>query len=162
MTVEPTYPAVGRKAPAFTLPSSTGDAVSLKDLLGKTVVLYFYPRADTPGCTREACGFSDAIAGYKKAGVPVFGVSPDPIRDVTKFATKFKLAFPLLADEEHAVCEKYGAWREKSMYGRKYMGAMRVTFIIDKAGRIAHVFEKVKPEGHDAEVMAWLKENELV
>ncbi|QOV88605.1 thioredoxin-dependent thiol peroxidase [Humisphaera borealis] len=153
------YPAVGKKAPAFSLPASSGETISLKDQIGKPVVVYFYPKADTPGCTKEACGFRDAIAGYKKAGVPVFGVSPDPVKAVTKFADKFDLTFPLLADEDHAVCDKYGVWQEKSMYGRKYMGAARVTFIIDKDGKVAHVFEKVKPEGHDAEVMGWLKEH---
>jgi len=153
------YPAVGAKAPAFSLPASNGQTVTLKSLAGKPAVIYFYPRADTPGCTKEACGFRDAIAGYRKAGVPVFGISPDPVKAVTRFAEKFDLTFPLLADEDHAVCDQYGVWQEKSMYGRKYMGAARVTFVIDAKGRIAHVFEKVKPEGHDAEVMAWLKAN---
>jgi peroxiredoxin Q/BCP len=153
------YPAVGKKAPAFKLPGSEGADVSLKDFAGKPVVVYFYPKADTPGCTKEACGFRDAIAGYKKAKVPVVGISPDPIKAVDKFAKKFELNFPLLADEDHAVCEKYGVWQEKSMYGKKYWGAARVTFIIDGDGKVAHVFEKVKPEGHDAEVMTWLKEN---
>jgi peroxiredoxin Q/BCP len=155
------YPAVGTKAPAFTLPSSTGADVSLKGLAGKPVVVYFYPKADTPGCTKEACGFRDAIAGYKKADVPVLGVSPDPVKDVTKFAEKFELNFPLLADADHAVCDAYGVWQEKSMYGRKYMGAARVTFVIDREGKVAHVFEKVKPEGHDKEVMEWLKAHDL-
>jgi peroxiredoxin Q/BCP len=159
MPENPTYPKIGTKAPAFSLPSSTGKEVSLKDFSGNPVVVYFYPRADTPGCTKEACGFSDAIATYKKLNVPVVGISPDPVKDVTKFAEKFKLKFPLLADEDHAICEKYGVWQEKSMYGRKYMGAARVTFVIDKNGRVAHVFEKVKPEGHDKEVLEWLKAN---
>ncbi len=157
MADAPTYPAVGKKAPAFSLPSSTGETIALKDLAGQRVVVYFYPRADTPGCTKEACGFRDAIAGYKKANVPVLGISPDPVKDVTKFAKKFDLNFPLLADEDHAVCETYGVWQEKSMYGRKYWGAARVTFIIDADGKVAHVFEKVKPEGHDKEVIEWLK-----
>src|SRR4051812_30982727 len=151
-----TYPKVGTKAPTFSLPSSTGKEISLKEFAGNPVVVYFYPRADTPGCTKEACGFSDAIATYKKLSVPVVGISPDPVKDVTKFAEKFKLKFPLLADEDHAVCDKYGVWQEKSMYGRKYMGAARVTFVIDKSGKIAYVFEKVKPEGHDKEVLEWL------
>lgn len=159
MPDSPKYPAVGAKAPAFSLPSSTGETITLKDFSGKPVVVYFYPKADTPGCTKEACGFRDAIAGYKKADVPVVGISPDPIKAVDKFAKKFDLNFPLLADEDHAVCEKYGVWQEKSMYGRKYMGAARVTFIIDKSGKIAHVFEKVKPEGHDKEVLEWLRAN---
>ncbi len=152
-------PTTGTKAPNFKLPSSTGETVNLKDSAGKNVVLYFYPKADTPGCTKEACGFRDAIAGYKKLGVPVFGISPDPVEDVTKFAEKFKLNFPLLADADHAISEKYGVWGEKSMYGKKYWGVLRTTFIIGKDGKIAHVFEKVKPEGHDQEVLNWLKEN---
>ena len=147
----------GDKAPTFKLPASTDEAIDLADYKGQRVVLYFYPRADTPGCTKEACGFRDAIAGYKKLGVPVFGVSPDPVKDVKEFAEKFKLNFPLLADEDHAVCEKYGVWQEKSMYGKKYMGAARTTFVISGDGKIEHVFEKVKPEGHDQEVLAYLK-----
>ena len=147
----------GSKAPTFKLPSSTGETIDLKDYRGKKVVLYFYPRADTPGCTKEACGFRDAIAGYKKLGVPVFGISPDPIADVKKFSDKFKLNFPLLADEDHSVTEKYGVWQEKSMYGKKYMGAARTTFIIGEDGKIEHVFEKVKPEGHDQEVLEYLR-----
>jgi peroxiredoxin Q/BCP len=148
---------VGDKAPTFKLPSSTGETINLADSKGKRVVLYFYPHADTPGCTKEACGFRDAIAGYKKLDVPVYGISPDPVKDVTKFAEKFKLNFPLLADEDHAITEKYGAWQEKSMYGKKYMGAARTTFIIGPDGKIEHVFEKVKPEGHDQEVLAYLQ-----
>jgi len=147
----------GSKAPTFNLPSSTGEDVNLADYKGKKVVLYFYPRADTPGCTKEACGFRDAIAGYKKLGIPVFGVSPDPVEDVTKFAKKFDLNFPLLADADHAITEKYGVWQEKSMYGKKYMGAARTTFIIGPDGKIEHVFEKVKPEGHDQEVLTYLQ-----
>lgn len=153
-------PQPGKAAPKFKLPASDGKTYDMKDLFGKSpVVIYFYPKADTPGCTKEACGFRDSIAGYKKLGVPVFGISPDPVKDVTKFAEKFELNFPLLADEDHAVCEKYGVWVEKSMYGKTYMGAARTTFIVGKDGKIAHVFEKVKPEGHDAEVLEWLKAN---
>src|SRR6476646_6129697 len=149
---------ISQAAPRFNLPSSTGDNVKLAYYVGKSrVVLYFYPRADTPGCTKEACGFRDAIASYKKLGVPVFGISPDPVKDVVAFAEKFKLNFPLLADEDHAVTEKYGAWQEKSMYGKKYMGAARTTFVIGADGKIEHVFEKVKPEGHDQEVLAYLQ-----
>src|SRR2546426_8796168 len=110
----------GKAAPAFTLADAKGKEVSLADFAGRNVVLYFYPRADTPGCTKEACGFRDAIASYKKLEVPVFGISPDPVDDVKKFGEKFKLNFPLLADADHAVCEKYGVWQEKSMYGKKY------------------------------------------
>ncbi len=151
-------PAVGQPAPAFKLPSSTGETIDLAALRGKTVVLYFYPKADTPGCTKEACGFRDAIASYRKLGVPVFGISPDPVKDVTKFAEKFDLNFPLLADADHAVAERYGVWQEKSMYGKKYMGVARTTFIIGPDGKVAHVFEKVKPEGHDAEVLERLRQ----
>lgn len=148
---------VGAKAPTFNLPSSTGEHVDLKNFAGKPVVLFFYPKADTPGCTKEACGFRDAIASYKSLGVPVFGISPDPIAAVKDFADKFTLNFPLLADEDHSIAEKYGVWGEKSMYGKKYLGVARTTFIIDKDQNIAHVFEKVKPEGHDQEVLNWLK-----
>jgi thioredoxin-dependent peroxiredoxin len=152
-------PAVGKAAPKFKLPNAEGKTVDMADHFGKKpVVIYFYPKADTPGCTVEACGFRDAIAGYKKLGVPVFGISPDPVADVKAFADKFELDF-LLADEDHAVCEKYGVWVEKSMYGKKYMGAARTTFIVGKDGKIAHVFEKVKPEGHDTEVIEWLRAN---
>ncbi len=154
---EPLKP--GTKAPPFSLPSSTGETIALKDLAGQTVVLYFYPKADTPGCTKEACGFRDAIAGYKKINATVFGISPDPVEDVKKFADKFNLNFPLLADADHSVADAYGVWGEKNMYGKKYFGVLRTTFIIDKDGKIAHVFEKVKPEGHDQEVLNWMKEN---
>lgn len=151
------HPMLGKPLPAFELPARDGSSVRSKELAG-TVVLYFYPKADTPGCTVEACGFRDAIAGYKKLGVPVYGISPDPVASVKKFAEKFKLTFPLLADENHAVCEKFGVWVQKSMYGKTYWGASRTTFIV-KDGRIVHVFDKVKPEGHDAEVLAWLQRN---
>jgi peroxiredoxin Q/BCP len=150
--------SAGAKAPAFDLPSSTGKQIALRDFAGKkTVVLYFYPRADTPGCTKEACGFRDALAEFDKAKVAVLGISPDPVEDVTKFAEKFHLNFPLLADADHMVAERYGVWQEKSMYGKKYFGVARTTFVIDANGRIMHVFEKVKPEGHDREVRDWLE-----
>lgn len=148
----------GQTAPAFSLSASGGKTISLSDFAGKkTVVLYFYPKADTPGCTKEACGFRDALADYDKAKVAVLAISPDPVGDVQKFADKFNLNFPLLADADHSVAEAYGVWGEKSMYGKKYMGVSRSTFVIDPSGKIAHVFEKVKPEGHDQEVLAWLK-----
>ncbi len=147
----------GEPAPRFKLPASTGETVDLADFKGKRVVLYFYPKADTPGCTTEACGFRDAIAGYKKLDVPVFGISPDPVADVKAFAEKFNLNFPLLADEDHAVTEKFGVWQEKSMYGKKYMGAARTTFVISPEGKIEHVFERVKPQGHDQEVLEYLR-----
>jgi peroxiredoxin Q/BCP len=152
--------AAGTKAPAFDLESSTGERVKLSDFAGKkTVVLYFYPRADTPGCTKEACGFRDALADYDKAKVAVLGISPDATKAVTKFAGKFDLNFPLLADPDHAVADEYGVWGEKRFMGRAYMGAARVTFVIGKDGVIRHVFENVKPDGHDREVVAWIKEN---
>jgi thioredoxin-dependent peroxiredoxin len=151
-------PAIGKLAPEFILNSSTGKKIDLSDFKGKQiVVLYFYPRADTPGCTKEACGFRDALADYDQANVAVLGISPDPVDDVTKFGDKFHLNFPLLADADHAVAEQYGVWQEKSMYGKKYMGAARTTFVIGKDGEILHIFEKVKPEGHDQEVLTWLK-----
>jgi peroxiredoxin Q/BCP len=155
-------PAVGSPALAFSLPASGGVQIDLKNFKGKqAVVLYFYPKADTPGCTKEACGFRDAIADFDPKKVVVLGISPDPVKDVEKFAAKYSLNFPLLADGDHAVCDQYGVWVEKSMYGKKYMGAARSTFVIDKAGIVRHVFEKVKPEGHEAEVLAWLKEAKL-
>jgi peroxiredoxin Q/BCP len=147
----------GASAPAFNLPSSTGANVSLASLAGQRVVLYFYPRADTPGCTVQACGFRDAIASYKSLGVPVFGISPDPIADVVKFARKFDLNFPLLADESHATAEAFGVWVEKSMYGKKYWGVARTTFIIGPDGNVEKVYEKVAPDGHDKEVLTHLK-----
>lgn len=146
----------GKPAPKFKLPASTGETIDLAACKGKRVVLYFYPRADTPGCTTEACGFRDAIAGYQKLDVPVFGISPDPVEDVRKFAEKFNLNFPLLADADHAVADQFGVWQEKSMYGKKYMGAARTTFVIGADGTIEHVFERVKPAGHDQEVLAYL------
>ncbi|MGF1633958.1 MAG: thioredoxin-dependent thiol peroxidase [Phycisphaerae bacterium] len=159
-SASPAYPAVGKAAPAFSLPASNGQTVGLKDFQGqKTLVLFFYPKADTPGCTKEACGFSAEVKGFEKKGVAILGVSPDPVKAVTKFAEKFDLTFPLLADEDHAVCEKYGVWQEKSMYGKTYMGAARTTFVIGTDGKVKHVFEKVKPEGHEKEVMAWLEAN---
>jgi peroxiredoxin Q/BCP len=149
----------GKPAPTFSLPSSDGKTVNSADLKGKTFVLFFYPKADTPGCTKEACGFRDAIASYHKIDVPVFGISPDPVADVKKFAEKFDLNFPLLADEDHATCSAFGVWQEKSMYGKKYWGAARTTFIIGPDGKVSHVFEKVKPEGHDREVLEFIEKS---
>jgi peroxiredoxin Q/BCP len=153
-------PTVGKAAPKFSLESSTGKPIALADFNGKrAVVLYFYPKADTPGCTKESCGFRDALAEFDKKKIAVLGISPDPVKAVDKFSKKFELNFPLLADEDHAIAEKYGVWVEKSMYGKKYMGVARTTFVIGKDGKIAHVFEGVKPDGHDQEVLAWVKEN---
>jgi thioredoxin-dependent peroxiredoxin len=147
----------GDKAPAFTLPDQNGEKVKLSDLKGQTVVLYFYPKANTSGCTTQACGVRDRKADYAAAGARVVGISPDEVKDVDKFAGKYDLDFTLLADADHAVAEKYGTWVEKSMYGRKYMGVARATFIIDPKGKIARVFPKVQPKKHDDLVLAALK-----
>jgi peroxiredoxin Q/BCP len=151
-------PTIGKAAPAFTLDTDTGERLSLKDLKGKPVVLYFYPKDDTSGCTTEACEFRDAVPRFKKSKAVILGVSPDTVKSHQKFKAKYKLPFTLLADPEHTVLEKYGVWQEKSMYGRKYMGVVRTTFIIDAAGKVAKIFEKVKPAGHASEVEAALAE----
>jgi peroxiredoxin Q/BCP len=143
----------GTKAPTFSLASDGGGKVSLKSLKGKKVVLYFYPKDDTSGCTVEACEFKASWRAVQAAGATVLGVSPDTIASHDKFKKKFKLPFPLLSDPDHAVAEAYGAWGEKSMYGRKYMGILRSTVIIDEAGRVLHHFPKVTPKGHAAEVL---------
>jgi peroxiredoxin Q/BCP len=148
----------GANAPDFTLPDQEGNEISLGDLRGETVVLYFYPRADTPGCTTQACSVRDRSGEYKKAGARVIGISPDAVEAVDKFARKFDLDFTLLADADHAVAEKYGTWIEKSMYGKKYMGVQRATFIIDPKGKIAKVFPKVSPKTHDDVVLKALGE----
>lgn len=149
---------VGQDAPAFTLPDQDGSPVSLADFAGRTVVLYFYPKADTPGCTTQACGVRDHLPDYEGAGAVVLGLSPDPVAKVKKFHDKQSLNFTLLADEDHAVCESYGVWAEKSMYGKKFWGAQRATFIVGADGVIAHVIQKVKPATHDDEVLAALVE----
>ncbi len=149
---------VGKKAPDFTLPDQNGDSVKLSSLKGSPVVLYFYPKADTPGCTTQACGIRDNEKAYAKAGAKVLGVSPDAPAKILKFDEKHGLGFTLLGDEDHKVSEKYGVWVEKSMYGKKYMGVQRATFIIDSNGKIAHVIPKVSPKTHDDEVLAALKE----
>jgi peroxiredoxin Q/BCP len=148
----------GARAPDFTLPDQDGRPVSLGDYAGKTVVLYFYPKADTPGCTVQACGVRDHLPSYAEAGAVVIGVSPDPVRAVKKFADKQSLDFTLLADEDHAVCEAYGVWAEKSMYGRKYWGALRATFVIGPDGVVRHVIPRVTPRTHDDEVLAILEQ----
>jgi peroxiredoxin Q/BCP len=147
----------GNKAPDFTLPTHDGEKLKLSSLRGTPVVLYFYPKDDTPGCTREACGFRDAKAKFAKHRAVVLGVSPDSAASHAKFRTKYKLPFALLADEKHAVAEKYGAWREKNMYGKKSMGIARSTFVIDAAGTVVKVFKAVKPDGHDEQVLEVLK-----
>jgi thioredoxin-dependent peroxiredoxin len=144
----------GDLAPAFELPASGGRTVSSKQLLGKPYVLYFYPKADTPGCTKQACAFQEALPQLGSLGIDVIGVSADKVKPIEKFAEKYKLTFPLASDESHTVAEKYGTWVEKAMYGRKYMGMDRSTFLIDKAGRIARVWRKVSVAGHAAEVLA--------
>jgi peroxiredoxin Q/BCP len=150
--------AEGEKAPNFTLPDQNGEKVKLSDLKGETVILYFYPRADTPGCTTQACGVRDRRADYAKAGARVIGISPDEVTAIDKFAGKFDLDFTLLADADHAVAEKYGTWVEKSMYGKKYMGVQRATFIVGPDGKIAKVFPKVSPKTHDDLVLGALSE----
>jgi len=148
----------GALAPDFTLPDQNGDEVSLAGLEGETVVLYFYPRADTPGCTTQACSVRDRSAEYKAAGARVIGISPDPVEAVAKFAGKFDLDFTLLADADHAVADAFGTWVEKSMYGKKYMGVQRATFIIGPDGKVAKVFPKVSPKTHDDVVLKALAE----
>ena len=148
----------GDKAPGFGLPDQNGDLVKLSDLRGQTVVLYFYPRANTPGCTTQACGVRDRGGEYRSAGARVIGISPDEVDAVQKFAGKFDLDFTLLADADHAVAEKYGTWVEKSMYGKKYMGIQRATFIVDATGKIAKAFPKVTPKTHDDVVLKALGE----
>jgi peroxiredoxin Q/BCP len=144
----------GSKAPAFTLPRDGGGKVSLKDFKGCKLILYFYPKADTAGCTREAIAFSDLRADFAKAGTDILGVSADPVPALDKFKTKHKLAIALASDETKAMLEAFGAWGEKSMYGRKYWGVLRKTFLIDAQGRIARVWPKVRVPGHAEEVLA--------
>ena len=143
----------GDTAPDFTLPDQDSEEVTLSDLRGQTVVLYFYPHADTPGCTTQACGIRDHRSDYEATGVRVLGVSPDPVEAVAKFADKHSLGFTLLADADHAVADAYGTWVEKRNYGKTYMGVQRSTFIIDPEGKIASVIEKASPKTHDDEVL---------
>lgn len=143
----------GEQAPDFELPDQDGRAVKLGDFAGQPLVLYFYPKADTPGCTTQACGVRDHQADNSDAGAVVLGISPDPVAKIKKFHDKHGLSFPLLADEDHAVAESYGVWVTKSMYGRSYLGNERTTFIIDPEGKIAQVLRKVKPTDHDELVL---------
>jgi thioredoxin-dependent peroxiredoxin len=152
-TNDETTLAVGAKAPAFSLKDAHGHTVKLSDFKGQKVVLYFYPKDDTPGCTKEACSFRDEFAQLKKRGAAVLGVSADTEKAHQKFTEKYSLPFTLLSDPEHGMIEKYGAWVEKSMYGRKYLGIARITYLIDEAGKIAHVFPKVKTDTHAQEVI---------
>lgn len=151
----------GSMAPNFTLASDGGGTVSLSQLKGRKVVLYFYPKDDTSGCTVQACEFKASWKAVAAAGATVLGVSPDGVASHDKFKLKFKLPFPLLSDPDHAVAEAYGAWGEKNMYGRKYHGILRSTILIDEAGRVLRRFEKVKPKGHAAEVLAALHEGAM-
>jgi thioredoxin-dependent peroxiredoxin len=145
--------AVGAKAPAFSLPRDGGEKIALKDFKGRKLVLYFYPKADTPGCTKEAIAFSKLRAAFAKAGTEILGVSADPVTAQDKFKIKHKLSISLASDETKDMLEAYGAWGEKSMYGRTFMGVMRKTFLIDAGGRIAHIWPKVRVEGHAEEVL---------
>ena len=145
--------AEGDTAPDFTLPDQDGNQVALSELRGRPVVLYFYPKADTPGCTTQACGIRDHSADYDKSGARVVGVSPDTVAAQRKFADKFNLDFTLLADENHEVADLYGTWGEKKLYGKTYMGVQRATFIIDPEGKVAHVIPKASPKTHDDVVL---------
>ncbi len=144
-------------APDFALPDENGVTHKLSDYRGQSVVLYFYPKDDTPGCTKEACNFRDDYGAYQRAGVTILGVSPDPPNKHTQFKSKYSLPFTLLADEGHKVCELYGVWGPKKFMGREYEGVLRTTFLIDAKGKIVKVFEKVKPEQHSAEVLGALQ-----
>jgi peroxiredoxin Q/BCP len=146
--------SAGQLAPDFTLPTDTGELLTLSSLRGQWVVLYAYPKDDTSGCTTEACEFRDLFPKFKKGKAVILGISPDPVKSHAKFKAKYELPFTLVADEEKVALQAYDIWKEKSMYGRKYMGVERTTFVIDPEGRIAKVFEKVKPAGHAEEVMA--------
>ena len=148
----------GAHAPSFELPDQDGEPVSLATLRGRAVVLYFYPKADTPGCTTQACSIRDRGADYAAARVKVIGVSPDPVAKVKRFHDKQGLNFTLLADEDHATCEAWGVWVQKSMYGKTYMGAQRATFVLDADGVVAHVIPKVSPKTHDEQVLKALDE----
>ena len=147
----------GDQAPDFTLPDQHGTHVTLSDLRGQTVVLYFYPKADTPGCTTQACGVRDHRTDYEQAGAVVLGVSPDSVKAVAKFDEKYGLRFPLLADHDHSVAEAYGVWAQKSMYGRTHMGNERTTFVISPDGTVKDVFRKVKAADHDDVVLGALR-----
>lgn len=149
---------VGDKAPAFKLKNQNGETISLSDLKGKPVVLYFYPKDDTPGCTKEACNFRDEFPKFGKLKAEIVGISVDSVESHKKFADKYKLPFNLIADEKKEIVEKYGVWKEKNMYGKKYMGIERTTFIIDADGKINKIFPKVKVDDHNKEVMDALKE----
>ena len=149
--------AKGTEAPDFTLPDQDGNPVTLSELRGQPIVLYFYPKADTPGCTTQACGIRDHRADYVRTGARVIGVSPDTVAAQKKFAEKYDLDFTLLADEDHSVAELYGVWGDKKMYGKTYMGVLRSTFLIDPEGVVAHVIPKASPKTHDEVVLEALR-----
>ncbi len=142
----------GESAPGFTLATDNGGRVSLEDFKGKKVVLYFYPKDDTPGCTTQACDFRDSLSRFDDSGAVVLGVSPDPVDSHRKFKEKYDLTFPLLADEDHSVAERYGVWKKKKMFGRTFWGVERTTFLIDEEGRVRKVWNRVRPKGHAEEV----------
>lgn len=148
----------GSAAPAFTTTDAEGNTVKLKDFRGEKVVLYFYPKDDTPGCTKEACSFRDAFSQFKKRGIKILGVSPDKEASHRKFAEKYKLPFTLLADTDRLIAEAYGVWGEKKFMGRTYLGVLRTTFLIDEKGKIKKIFPKVKPDEHASEVLDAFKE----
>lgn len=147
----------GDRAPAFTLPDQDGKPVSLRDFKGSTVIVYFYPADDTPGCTKEACQFNENLSAFQRSGAKVVGISPDGAAKHVKFRDKYGLAFPLLSDPEHQVMEAYGAWGEKTMYGKKSVGTIRSTFLVDGSGKIAHSWYNVRADGHAAKVLETLR-----
>jgi peroxiredoxin Q/BCP len=149
---------VGETAPPFRLKSDDGSQIALKDLRGSPVVLYFYPKDDTPGCTKEACAFRDLKSKLTAAGAKVLGVSPDSVSSHEKFRDKYQLNFPLLADPDHKVTEQYGAWRERNMYGKRSMGVQRATYLIDREGKVARVWKRVQVDGHDQQVLEAIQE----
>ncbi len=153
-------PEPGDPAPLFELRDDKGETVHLKDFRGQRVVLFFYPRANTPGCTKEACSFRDEYSAFTGLDVAVLGISPDTVDAQSKFSQKFGFPYPLLADPDHEVAESYGVWGTKKTYGREYEGVLRTTFVIDEDGRIERVFKRVKPEGHSLEVMGYIKDGE--
>jgi peroxiredoxin Q/BCP len=160
MTTATLLPVIGKPAPDFSLPSTTGEPISLKQYKGKkTVVLYFYPKDETPGCTKEACSFRDLREDFEKAGAVILGVSNDPLDSHQKFREKHKLPFDLLADEDASVSKAYGVYKQKNLYGKKYLGIERTTFIIDRTGRIAQIYPKVKVDGHVQDVLEFLRED---
>lgn len=152
-------PKVGDKAPDITLPSDGGGTVALKDYKGQKVIVYFYPKDDTPGCTKESCSLSENLSKLNKLNCAVIGISKNSVKDHDKFKKKYDLKFPLASDEEGDVCERYGVWAEKSMMGRKYMGILRTTFLIDENGTIEQVWENVKVDGHTDEILEALKQS---